>query len=134
MKDPISALRKAIVDYLQYDVKVYDTFIDPNEKNPCFVISTISAEPISTKGNCYNGWSCTVTLTVYNNFGQRGGNLETDLLSQNVLLMMQDENFLLSDFQVNSLELINTSTSGVNLLNRTLFRRDFQLNFQIVES
>jgi hypothetical protein len=51
-----------------------------------------------------------------------------------VLAMMQDENFLLSDFQVNSLELINTSTSGVNLLNRTLFKRDFQLNFKIVEN
>jgi len=134
MKDPISDLRQGIVDFLQYDFKVYDTFIDPKAAFPCFVIAGISAAEISTKGNCYNEWDCTVSLSVYNAFGTRGGNIETDLLSEIVLQMMQDENFLLADFKVQDKKVVSTNTSGVNLLNRTLFRRDFQLNFKIVEN
>jgi len=134
MNDPIKSLRQAIWEYLSYDIKVYDTFIDPNEKFPCFVIQGITASPISSKSGCSTVWDCTVTVVSYNAFGVRGGNLTTDELAEFVLAMMQDENFLLADFKVQHKKVVSTNTSGVNLLNRTLFRRDFQLNFKIVEN
>jgi hypothetical protein len=134
MTDPISNLRQGIIDYLQYDFKVYDTIIDPAVKLPAFVITSITATPEDTKGGCYEGWSCDVALSVYNDAATRGGNLTTDALAESVLAMVEDSNFLLSNFKCLAIDLNNTSTSGVNLFNRILYRRDFNITFKIVEN
>ena len=128
MIDPIKYIRKAIYDYLQPN-KVFDAIADFSAEFPFITITRIIVLNRSEKP-C-NRFEADIQLDIYNDGKTRGGNLTTDEISDLVFAMIDDETFLVDNFKVFDFSLINTSTTAVNLNNRNLFRRTFNLKLQL---
>jgi hypothetical protein len=128
MIDPIRYIRAAIVDHLpQYNV--YDAVADNQATFPFIMISRINYTEGQAK-HCTQ-FDCDITLEIFNIAATRGRNLTTDVMSDAVLSLLDDGNFSLYEFKVESFDLINSFTSGVNLNNRILYRRTFNLKLLI---
>jgi hypothetical protein len=128
MIDPIRYIRAAIVDHLS-EHDVYDAVADNNATFPFIIISRINYTEGQAK-HCTQ-FDCDITLEIFSEAKTRGGNLTTDLISDDILSMLDDGNFSLYEFKVESFDLINSFTSGVNLNNRILYRRTFNLKLLI---
>lgn len=79
---PARYLRKAYANALQYDVNLYDGFAPEDAQVPYGVITSIEA--VQTNYRCVQ-WECTVTLALYIEFQEYGGNKSIDEITDDVI-------------------------------------------------
>ena len=124
MSDVIKQVRLSIIEALETFVTVTDSFAPEDGPDEFAVITQMRGVRVSDS-SCGDRWEVTADIDIYRDYKKRGGNSALDDLAGNVIAAI-DAITGYFDITLNS-----TSTNGLRVLDRTVYRRNVNYTFTI---
>ena len=124
MSDVIKPVRLSIIEALEPFVTVTDSFAPEGGPDEFAVITQMRAVRVSSS-SCGDQWEVTADIDLYRDYKKRGGNSALDDLAGNVIAAI-DAITGYFDVKLNS-----TSTNGLRVLDRTVYRRNVNYTFTV---
>ena len=124
MIDPLRYIRKGLIAALP-GIDIYDIIAEENGEPPYAVVNLASYTVVD--GSC-DMINAKVDFIMFDLYGRKGHSLPLDQLSDQVLtvLVTGETSLTIDNYQVTKCTIINSTSDGVLLFNRMMYRRTFK--------